>query len=871
LAGSRIELASALLLALATAASAASQAADWVPLSRFPLISSEQGWGTLGIGCSVQGHPLELGGKAVDGYGTHAPGRMAFDLDGRCKWFKVRVDLDKEVAYTKKGSVDFSIVGDGRVLFDSGVVRATDQNFPIPVNVDVRGVKVLELLSGDGGDGFDSDHADWLQPEVIVVRAPEMVGDKQYRVVQGKGLSIRISHSGNAVGIKLDGDSAYRRFDAGVQLLGESTVGTSRIVRTAGGGLEIHRESVVGLRPCWVTETFEPSGSGIRWTVQIRSNGDPWSTPVSTIVRFPNPDKWKIWMPWNDPFDSHHELGIGDSNSPWHDPLTPQPFQNRQLSYGENPVTNWWTGDLASLPMVSLMDVGADRGFSFIQSPDDPLPAAQISTGKSGWFAFNRLNRRLGEGRTAQFTSYLVAHAADPKAALGCFAALYPTNFSPPNPAVKAFGGCGAYSGDERILDADAVERLRSMAFKTMWKLSDDYAYMGMFIPPVSTLDERWQRLDDSGSPPNYKPAWTSVRRLNDYARMLKTDGFHLLSYFNAIEFGHDLKAVRPPKGKPAADLWKDPSLYLSATAPKAVLRPYKGQPEGAWQGGWAMDPGDPGYMGHLLTQIDRHLEWLPDSEGICIDRVDYMSQYNDFADDGVTMRYGGRSRALVNSWIKLMDQLGPKMHAKKKVIFANLMDPRLDLARHLDGVYAEFGNQPTVINGLSFLCLDKPLLAWTRDEDVLSDAFFQRHLYLGAFPTAPYPTNNHCIQPSPAHDKWFLDYGPLFAAISGREWVLSPHAVSLLGPGKANVFSVPGGYAATVTFAGDAASAHLVLRALPGLTDRAHFEVLEPGSATAAQVSAAVHNSSAKLTVPLAKGCCVVKILIATAVQPKH
>jgi hypothetical protein len=273
------------------------------------------------------------------------------------------------------------------------------------------------------------------------------------------------------------------------------------------------------------------------------------------------------------------------------------------------------------------------------------------------------------------------------------------------------------------------------------------------------------------------------------------------------------------------------------------------------------MDPGDPGYMGHLLTQIDRHIKWLPDSEGICIDRVDYMCQYNDLADDGLTMRYGGRSRALVNSWIGLMDRLGPKMHDNHKVIFANLMDPRLDLARHLDGVYAEFGNQPTVVNGLSFLCLNKPLLAWTRDEDVLSDDFFQRHLYLGAFPTAPYPTNNHCIQPSSEHDRWFLDYGPLFAALAGRQWVLKPHVVSLRGPGKANLFSVPGGYVASVTFAANASSSRLLLNGMPGLTAHTHFDALVPGSSTPENVSATIHKGSATLTVPISRGCCIVRI----------
>src|SRR5678815_3296248 len=94
-----------------------------------------------------------------------------------------------------------------------------------------------------------------------------------------------------------------------------------------------------------------------------------------------------------------------------------------------------------------------------------------------------------------------------------------------------------------------------------------------------------------------------------------------------------------------------------------------------------------------------------------------------------------------------LMDKLGPLMHSKDRVIFNNLMHPRLDLARHIDGLYDEFGDRPSVLNGASVLCVRKPLLVWTRNETHLDDAFFQRHLHLGAFPTAPYPLNNHCIQ----------------------------------------------------------------------------------------------------------------------------
>jgi len=34
-----------------------------------------------------------------------------------------------------------------------------------------------------------------------------------------------------------------------------------------------------------------------------------------------------------------------------------------------------------------------------------------------------------------------------------------------------------------------------------------------------------------------------------------------------------------------------------------------------------------------------------------------------------------------------------------------------------------------------------------------------QRHLHVGVFPTAPYPSNNHCITPQPEADQLYCDY----------------------------------------------------------------------------------------------------------------
>ena len=62
-------------------------------------------------------------------------------------------------------------------------------------------------------------------------------------------------------------------------------------------------------------------------------------------------------------------------------------------------------------------------------------------------------------------------------------------------------------------------------------------------------------------------------------------------------------------------------------------------------------------------------------------------------------------------------------------------MHPRLDLMRHLDGIYAESGECSTVANGEALLCIRKPAIAWTGNGAPLGDDFFQRHLHLGVYP----------------------------------------------------------------------------------------------------------------------------------------
>lgn len=146
------------------------------------------------------------------------------------------------------------------------------------------------------------------------------------------------------------------------------------------------------------------------------------------------------------------------------------------------------------------------------------------------------------------------------------------------------------------------------------------------------------------------------------------------------------------------------------------------------------------------------------------------------------------------------MKKLGPLMHQDDKVIFVNPINERLDGMRYADGVYNEMGVGGPSLNAGALLCLRKLALEWTVGATVQApnpDGFMQRYVCLGAYPTTPYPWNNHCLKPEERCDQVYLDYGALLDAVRGKKWVLTSHFVETTTPGvKVNLFEVPGGYA---------------------------------------------------------------------------
>lgn len=132
--------------------------ANAIWLDTLNISNASQDYGTPHAGKSVDSNPLLLNGITYPhGFGTHAASRLLVSLQGSATKFEAMAGVDDE----KKGhgSVQFQVFVDGKKTLETPVLHGGDA--PIPVSVDLTGAKRMALVVTDGGDGGDSDHADW--------------------------------------------------------------------------------------------------------------------------------------------------------------------------------------------------------------------------------------------------------------------------------------------------------------------------------------------------------------------------------------------------------------------------------------------------------------------------------------------------------------------------------------------------------------------------------------------------------------------------------------------------------------------------------------------------------------------------------------
>ncbi len=738
----------------------------------------------------------------------------------------------------------------------------------------------------------------WLTVAVIGITIAGCRGDSQKDYsISAPGIKLHINSSGTITKVGFAEGREERNVNLFTQLTGCIPLPGSPIkVSDKHGLISFSQEWLQGGtgNTCMVTNRFSEGNQSIRWEIEITGTRGPdgqnvpWTAPITTRLIYPDTINAKFWTAWGDPRrgeisnqtpEKQSTLGIfpSDITGNWSDPLIPIPFVNDTIWYGappyryDNPRLGFipFQGNLFGIPMVTLSDELKDIGLSLILSPEDTLLDMNLRTQSSGELIFSREYHRIAVGKTIRFHLDLVAHESGWRGGLRWMTSNYPGFFDPNLPIADDIAGTGAYSSLET--DFDPV-KMKKMAFGVNWKASFDFPYMGMFIPPVQSDTSEWLRFGGGT---------TSVKNMCDYAKKMKNQGFHVLSYFNVTEFGAEITDPAPPrKAISDNDLWRNADDFLyykladailhvpSAVTPDKLSFYPRSRPMGpyfTWGNGIIMDPGEAVYQEFLLDQARKHIEMVPDAEGICIDRMDWLRMYNEERDDGVSWFGNQPTRSLLLSWNSLLGRLGPLMHKSGKVIFINNHDKRIDLLRHTDGYFDEFTYGGSPLNLTALMGVKRPVLGWTSEENNLRpdpDAFFQRYLHMGVYPMAPFPGNDHSLLPGEWVDKQYLDYGPMLQLLKGKKWVLAPHCIEVADQtAKANLFEVPGGWVVPVTFGPKEGIVSVTIRVVPGMTGNMEAEAIYPGSAQAVMVPVTHTAGVIRMAVQTHRGSAMVRI----------
>ena len=133
-----------------------------VPLSSLGLEHAKQyGFWNLSPGHTFDKHTPTVHG-VEDKLGISSRGEMvaAFDLKGSAGQFTAEVGVDDEVREQFKGPAECRVYGDGKLLWSSGPLKS-DQA-PVKLDVDLHGVKILELVVHAFGNEIAQTHVDWL-------------------------------------------------------------------------------------------------------------------------------------------------------------------------------------------------------------------------------------------------------------------------------------------------------------------------------------------------------------------------------------------------------------------------------------------------------------------------------------------------------------------------------------------------------------------------------------------------------------------------------------------------------------------------------------------------------------------------------------
>ena len=148
---------------------------DYTYLSDIEWKSANSGWRTIQKDKSIEENPLRLTdeeGNMVEyekGIGTHSTSTIVYDLtDKDYSYFTSYVGVDREMKNSTAASLEFKVYVDGELKYESGLMKSTDaQKY---IELDINGAKELKLVATDGRDGNAADHASFGDAKLYTIK-----------------------------------------------------------------------------------------------------------------------------------------------------------------------------------------------------------------------------------------------------------------------------------------------------------------------------------------------------------------------------------------------------------------------------------------------------------------------------------------------------------------------------------------------------------------------------------------------------------------------------------------------------------------------------------------------------------------------------
>jgi hypothetical protein len=119
----------------------------------------------LAADAAATGQPLRLGGNSYEkGLGTHAACEVAYKIDGQYQRFDALVGIDPS---SRRGRARVAINLDGKRIDLNDGKELTSQTAPLPVQLDVRNVRILTLIVELGAFGDVLANVNWAKARLI--------------------------------------------------------------------------------------------------------------------------------------------------------------------------------------------------------------------------------------------------------------------------------------------------------------------------------------------------------------------------------------------------------------------------------------------------------------------------------------------------------------------------------------------------------------------------------------------------------------------------------------------------------------------------------------------------------------------------------